>query len=109
MFWVTLAAVVVAVVWRHGWKMGFAVGIPFGIAFIVLLFVALHLFKPIPAGAPPLDVPVARCCFFGGLVAAGWHAAHRWRRALWVLAVVLAVVSAGSAANATFAYNAGNW
>jgi enterochelin esterase-like enzyme len=105
LFWVTLAAVVVSVVWRHDWKWEFAIGIPLGIVFIVVLFVALHLFEPIPAGAPhSMYLWLGAACLVGGLVIAGWHMAHVWRRILGVLAVILAVVSAGSAANVTFAY-----
>jgi len=105
LFWTTLAVVVVSVVWRHGWKMEFLIGIPIGIVFVVLLFLFLHLFQPIPAGAPrSMYLWLGAACLVGGLVVAGWHTAHWWRRALGALAILLAVVSAGSDANVTFGY-----
>jgi len=105
LFWVTVAVCLIAVVIRRDVLKEFAIGIPIGIAFLVLLFVGLHLTQEIPDGAPrAMYVWLGVACLMAGLVAAGWHRAHWARRIAGVVAVVLAVVSAGSAANQTFDY-----
>jgi S-formylglutathione hydrolase FrmB len=105
LFWVTVAVCAVAVVTRRGVLREFAIGIPLGIVFVVLLFVGLHLTQAIPIGAPrSLSVWLCVACLMVGLVAAGWRRAHWPRRIAGLAAVVLAVVSAGSAVNQTFAY-----
>src|SRR5262249_11350642 len=56
-------------------------------------------------GAPrSMYVWLCVACLVAGLVAAGWRRAHWPRRIAGVVAIVLAVVSAGSAANQTFPY-----
>jgi hypothetical protein len=105
LFWATVAVCVMAVVLRRDVLKEFAIGIPIGIVFVALLFVALHLTQAIPAGAPrSMYVWLCVACLVAGLVAAGWRRAHWPRRIAGVVAVLLAVVSAGSAANQTFAY-----
>ncbi len=105
LFWVTVAVCVIAVVLRRDVLKEFAIGIPIGIVFIVLLFVGLHLTQAIPTGAPQsLYVWLTAACLMAGLVLAGWHRAHWPRRISGIAAVVLAVVSAGSAVNQTFQY-----
>ncbi len=105
LFWVTVALCVIAVVARRDVLKEFAIGIPIGIAFVVLLFAGLHLMQAVPDGAPrSMYVWLGVACLVAGLVAAGWHRAHWPRRIAGLVAVVLAVVSAGSAANQTFAY-----
>jgi S-formylglutathione hydrolase FrmB len=67
--------------------------------------VGLHLMQAIPIGAPQsLFVWLSVACLVAGLVIAGWRRAHWPRRIAGVVAVLLAVVSAGSAVNQTFAY-----
>jgi len=105
LFWVTVAVCLIAVVLRRDVLKEFAIGIPVGIAFIGLLVVGLRLTQAIPAGAPrSMYVWLGVACLVAGLVLAGWRRAHWPRRIAGVAAVVLAVVSAGSAANQTFAY-----
>ena len=105
LFWVTVAVCVIAVVLRRDVLREFAIGIPIGIVFIVLLFVGLHVTQAIPVGAPrSLYVWLSVACLMAGLVVAGWHRAHWPRRLAGVAAVVLAIVSAGSAVNQTFSY-----
>ena len=105
LFWATVAVCLIAVVLRRDVLKEFAIGIPIGIAFVVLLFVGLHLTQAIPTGAPrSMYVWLGVACLMVGLVAAGWHRAHWPRRIAGLVAIVLAVVSAGSAANQTFAY-----
>jgi len=105
LFWVTVAVCVIAVVLRRDVLKEFAIGIPIGIVFAVLLFVTLNLTQAIPTGAPrSLNVWLCLACLVAGLVVAGWRRAHWPRRIAGVAAVVLALVSAGSAVNQTFAY-----
>jgi S-formylglutathione hydrolase FrmB len=105
LFWVTVAVCVTAVVLRRDVLGEFAIGIPIGIVFVVLLFVGLHLTQAIPVGAPQsLSVWLCVACLVAGLVVAGWRRAHWPRRICGIVAVILAVVSAGSAVNQTFAY-----
>ena len=105
LFWVTVAVCVIAVVLRRDVLKEFAIGIPVGIIFAVLVFVGLRLTQAIPVGAPrSLYVWLCVACLMAGLVAAGWHRAHWPRRISGILAVVLAVIAAGSAVNQTFAY-----
>ena len=104
-FWVAVAVCLIAVVLRRDVLREFAIGIPIGIVFIVLLFVGLHVTQAIPVGAPrSLYVWLSVACLMAGLVVAGWHRAHWPRRIAGVAAVVLAIVSAGSAVNQTFSY-----
>jgi S-formylglutathione hydrolase FrmB len=104
-FWVTVAVCLIAVVLRRDVLREFAIGVPIGIMFAVLLFVGLHLMQAIPTGAPQsLYVWLCVACLIAGLVVAGWRRAHWPRRIAGVLAVLLAVLSAGSAVNQTFAY-----
>jgi enterochelin esterase-like enzyme len=105
LFWVTVAVCLIAVVLRRDVLKEFAIGIPIGIVLAVLLFLGLNLMQAIPTGAPrSMYVWLGVACLVAGLVAAGWHRAHWPRRVAGLVAVVLAVVSAGSAANQTFAY-----
>ena len=105
LFWVTVAVCLIAVVLRRDVLKEFAIGVPIGIVLAVLLFVGLHLMRAIPIGAPrSLSVWLCVACLMAGLVMAGWHRAHWPRRVAGIAAVVLAVVSAGSAVNQTFAY-----
>ena len=68
-------------------------------------FCFLHFDHSVPAGAPrSLYLWLGVACLMAGLVIAGWHHAHWPRRISGVAAVVLAVVSAGSAVNQTFQY-----
>ncbi len=104
-FWVTVAVCLVAVVLRRDVLREFAIGVPIGVVFAVLLFVGLHLMQAIPAGAPQsLYVWLCVACLIAGLVVAGWRRAHWPRRIAGVVAILLAVVSAGSAVNQAFAY-----
>jgi S-formylglutathione hydrolase FrmB len=105
LFWVTVAVCLIAVVLRRDVLREFAIGIPIGIVFAVLLFVGLHLTQQIPVGAPrSLYVWLCVACLLAGLVVAGWRRVHWPRRIAGVTAVVLALVSAGSAVNQTFSY-----
>ena len=105
LFWVTVAVCVTAVVLRRDVLKEFAIGIPIGIALIALLFVGLRVTQAIPVGAPrSMYVWLSVTCLVAGLVAAGWRRARWGRRIAGLVAVALAVVSAGSAANQTFAY-----
>ena len=105
LFWTTVAVCVAAVVVRRDVLKEFAFGIPIGIAFVALLFTWLHLAQAIPAGAPQsLYVWLIATCLVTGLVLAGWRRARWGRRIAGLIAIVLALVSAGSAANATFQY-----
>ena len=105
LFWVTIAVCVIAVVIRRDVLREFAIGIPIGIGFAVILFVWLHLSQAIPAGAPQsMYVWLGVACLVAGLVLAGWRRAHWPRRIAGLVAVILAVVSAGSAVNQTFQY-----
>jgi len=105
LFWVTVGVCLVAVVLRRDVLHEFAIGVPVGVVFVVLLFAGLHLTQAIPDGAPrSLYVWLCVACLMAGLVVAGWHRAHWPRRISGIVACVLAVVSAGSAVNETFAY-----
>jgi len=105
LFWVTVTVCVIAVVLRRDVLHEFMIGIPIGILSGVVLFVGLVLTHAIPAGAPAsLNVWLGVACLMGGLVVAGWRRAHWPRRISGVIAILLAVVSAGSAVNQTFAY-----
>jgi Putative esterase len=105
LFWTTVAVCVLAVVVRRDVLKEFAFGIPIGIALVVLLFGWLHFAQAVPAGAPrSLFIWLIAMCLVTGLVAAGWRRAHWGRRIAGLIAIVLALVSAGSAANATFQY-----
>jgi len=105
LFWATVAVCVMAVVLRRDVLKEFAIGVPIGIGFVVLLFAGLHLTQAIPVGAPrSLYVWLIVVCLVAGLVLAGWRRAHWPRRVCGIVAVFLAVVSAGSAANQTFQY-----
>ncbi len=85
--------------------MEFAVGIPVGILFAVGLFLGLHFGQPIPKGAPQsLYVWLVVACLIAGLVVAGWHTSTWGHRAFGVVAIFLAVLSAGSSVNQTFQY-----
>src|ERR1700749_4750162 len=103
LFWTTVVVCVAAVVVRRDVLKEFAFGIPIGIVFVALLFTWLHFAQPIPAGAPQsLFIWLIVTCLVTGLVLAGWRRAHWGRRIAGLIAIVLALVSAGSAANATF-------
>ena len=105
LFWTTVACCLIAVVLRRDLLHECAIGIPVGIAFVVLLYVGFHLTQAIPAGAPQsMYVWLCVASLVGGLVVAGWRRAHWPRRICGIMAVFLAVVSAGSAVNETFAY-----
>ena len=105
LFWTTVAVCAVAVVLRRDVLKEFAIGIPIGVVFAVLLFAWLHLSQAAPVGTPgSLYVWLCVACLVAGLVVAGWRRAHWPRRIAGVVAVLLAVVSAGSAVNQTFAY-----
>jgi S-formylglutathione hydrolase FrmB len=105
LFWATVAVCAIAVVLRRDVLREFAIGVPVGIVFAVLLFVTLNVTQMIPIGAPPsLNVWLCVACLVAGLVVAGWRRAHWPRRVAGLVAVLLAVVSAGSAVNQTFAY-----
>jgi S-formylglutathione hydrolase FrmB len=105
LFWVTVAACVTAVLLRRDVLREFAIGVPIGIGVVVLLFVGLHVTGAIPIGAPrSLYVWLCVACLMIGLVLAGWRRAHWPRRICGIVAVVLALVSAGSAVNQAFAY-----
>ena len=105
LFWATVAVCVIAVVLRRDVLKEFAIGVPIGVVFAVLLFAGLHITQAIPTGAPrSLYVWLIVTCLVAGLVAAGWRRAHWPRRIAGLAAIVLAVVSAGSAANETFDY-----
>ncbi|HME67723.1 MAG TPA: alpha/beta hydrolase-fold protein [Streptosporangiaceae bacterium] len=103
--WVTIAVCVIAVVLRRDVLKEFAFGIPAGLVLIGVLFAGLHLTRAIPTGAPrSMYVWLCLTCLVAGLVLAGWRRAHWPRRICGIVAVVLTVVSAGSAVNQTFAY-----
>jgi S-formylglutathione hydrolase FrmB len=103
--WVTAAVCVIAVILRRDVLREFMTGVPVGILLGVALFLFLHLTQAIPTGAPAsLTVWLGITCLVGGLVAAGWRRARWPRRVAGLVAVVLTVVSAGSAVNQTFAY-----
>src|ERR1700749_5014727 len=105
LLWVTVAVCVIAVVLRRDALREFAIGIPVGIGLAVLLFLALHFTGAIPAGAArAMYVLLIVACLVAGLVAAGWHRADWTRRVAGLVAIVLTVVTAGSAANQTFQY-----
>jgi S-formylglutathione hydrolase FrmB len=105
LLWLTIAACVVAVVLRKDALREFAIGIPIGIVLAVALFLVLHFTGAIPAGAPrSMYVWLLVACLVTGLVLAGWRRANWPRRIAGVLAIALTVLSAGSAANATFQY-----
>jgi len=105
LFVATVAVCVIAVVLRRDALKEFTIGIPIGIVFVALLFIALHLTQEIPVGAPrSLYIWLTVACLVAGLVLAGWRRAHWPRRIAGLAAVALTVVSAGSAANQTFAY-----
>jgi S-formylglutathione hydrolase FrmB len=105
LLWLTIAACVVAVVLRKDALREFAFGIPIGIVIAVALFLVLHFTGAIPAGAPrSMYVWLLVACLVIGLVLAGWRRANWPRRIAGVLAILLTVLSAGSAANATFQY-----
>jgi S-formylglutathione hydrolase FrmB len=103
--WVTIAVCVIAVVLRRDVLKEFALGIPAGLVLIGVLFAGLHLTQAIPTGAPgSMYVWLCVTCLVAGLVLAGWRRAHWLRRGCGIVAVLLTVVSAGSAVNQTFAY-----
>ncbi len=105
LLWLTIAVCVVAVVLRKDALREFALGIPIGIVLAVALFLLLHFTGAIPAGAPrSMYVWLLVACLVIGLVLAGWRRANWPRRIAGVLAIALTVLSAGSAANATFQY-----
>ena len=105
LLWLTIAVCVVAVVLRKDALREFAIGIPVGIVLTVALFLLLHFTGAIPAGAPrSMYVWLIVACLVIGLVLAGWRRANWPRRIAGVLAIALTVLSAGSAANATFQY-----
>jgi S-formylglutathione hydrolase FrmB len=105
LFCLTVAVCLIAVILRRDVLKEFAIGIPVGIVFAILLFAGLRLMQAIPVGAPrSLGVWLCVACLLGGLVVAGWRRAHWPRRIAGLAAIVLAVVSAGSAVNQTFAY-----
>jgi S-formylglutathione hydrolase FrmB len=105
LFWVTVAVCLIAVVLRRDVLREFAIGIPIGIVFAVLFFVGIHLTQAIPDGAPrSLYVWLCVACLIAGLLVAGWRRVHWPRRIAGVVAVVLAVVSGGSAVNQAFQY-----
>jgi S-formylglutathione hydrolase FrmB len=105
LFWVTIAVCVIAVVLRRDVLKEFALGIPAGLVLVVLLFTGLHLTQAVPTGAPrSLYVWLCVTCLVAGLVLAGWRRAHWPRRICGIVAVLLTVLSAGSAVNQTFAY-----
>ncbi len=105
LLWLTIAVCVVAVVLRKDALREFAIGIPIGIVLAVALFLVLHFTGAIPAGAPrSMYVWLLVACLVIGLVLAGWRRANWPRRIAGVLAIALTVLSAGSAANATFQY-----
>jgi S-formylglutathione hydrolase FrmB len=105
LIWLTVAVAVIAVVLRRDVLREWAIGLPIGIGLVVLLLLALHFTGVIPAGAPQsMYVWLIVACVVAGLVAAGWHRANWARRVAGVVAVVLTVVTAGSAANQTFQY-----
>jgi S-formylglutathione hydrolase FrmB len=105
LFWVTVGVCLLAVVLRRDVLREFIIGIPVGIVLAVILFVWLQVTQQVPPGAPrSLYVWLTIACLVAGLVIAGWRRAHWLRRIGGVLAVVLAVVSAGSAVNKTFDY-----
>jgi Putative esterase len=103
--WVTVGVCVLALVIRRDVLKEFAIGIPIGIALLAGLFTWLHFAQAVPAGAPrSMYVWLIVTCLVAGLVAAGWRRANWTRRIGGLAAVVLALVSAGSAANQTFQY-----
>jgi enterochelin esterase-like enzyme len=105
LFWLTVAVCVTTLVLRRGVLMEFAKGVPIGILLTVALFVSLNVWQPIPAGAPQsMYWWLAAACLIAGLVLAGWHTAHWQRRSFGIVAVCLAVLSAGSSVNQTFQY-----
>ncbi len=105
LLWLTIAVCVVAVVLRKDALREFAIGIPIGIVLAVALFLLLHFTGAIPAGAPrSMYVWLLVACLVIGLVLAGWRRANWPRRIAGILAILLTVLSAGSAANATFQY-----
>ena len=105
LLWLTIAVCVVAVVLRKDALREFAIGIPIGIVLAVALFLLLHFTGAIPAGAPrSMYVWLLVACLVIGLVLAGWRRANWSRRIAGILAILLTVLSAGSAANATFQY-----
>ena len=101
----TIAISVIAVVLRKDVLRVFAIGIPIGIILAVAMLLTLHFTGVIPAGAPQsMFVWLIVACVVAGLVAGGWHRAHWPRRIAGVLAILLTVLTAGSAANQTFQY-----
>jgi S-formylglutathione hydrolase FrmB len=100
---VTVAVCLIAVVLRRDVLREFAIGIPIGIVFAVLLFVGLHLTHTIQLdGLDSLYVWLCVACLLAGLVVAGWRRTHWPRRIAGLIAVALAVVSAGSVVNRAF-------
>jgi S-formylglutathione hydrolase FrmB len=105
LFWVTVAACLIAVVLRRDVLHEFLIGIPIGIVFMLALFGWIHFTQQIPPGAPKsLNVWLIIACLLAGLVVAGWRRGNWTRRISGLIAILLAVVSAGSAVNATFDY-----
>jgi S-formylglutathione hydrolase FrmB len=95
----------IAVVLRRDVLEEFAIGVPIGIVFVVLMFVGLHLTQAIQiSGLNSVYVWLCVACLLAGLVVAGWRRAHWPRRIAGQAAVLLAVVSAGSAVNRAFVY-----
>ena len=103
--WATIAVCVIAVLLRRDVLKEFALGIPAGLVPVVLLFTWLHFTQAVPPGAPrSMYAWLCVTCLVAGLVLAGWRRARWPRRICGIVAVVLTVVSAGSAVNQTFAY-----
>jgi S-formylglutathione hydrolase FrmB len=105
LFWLTVVVCVFAVALRRDVVIEFAIGIPIGLILIAGLFLYLHFDNSVPTGAPrSLYLWLAGACLLTGLVIAGWHHAHWPQRAFGIVAIALAVVSAGSSVNQTFQY-----
>jgi enterochelin esterase-like enzyme len=104
-FCLTVAVCLIAVILRRDVLKEIATGVPIRIVFVVLLYAGLRVTQAVPPGAPDsLYVWLAVTCLLAGLVVAGWRRAHWPRRIAGLAAVVLAVVSAGSAVNQKFVY-----
>jgi enterochelin esterase-like enzyme len=103
--WVTIGICVLAVVVRRDVLREFAIGLPIGIVLVLVLLGVLQVTQEVPAGAPrSLYVWLIAACVVAGLVMAGWRRAHWGRRIAGLVAILLTIVTAGSAANATFQY-----
>jgi S-formylglutathione hydrolase FrmB len=103
--WVTIGIAVLALVVRKDVLREFAIGLPIGIGLTIILLVVLQVTQEVPSGAPrSLYVWLIVACVVAGLLIGGWHRANWYRRIAGVLAVALAVITAGSSANLTFEY-----